>query len=67
MSDEQQQPTLDDLRLSYAISCDDRDMSLYRYNRDAGVAEWERIRDEAYERFDNLIAREILQTKEATK
>ena len=49
-------PTTDEVRLAYATSRDDRDMSKYRYDLNAAGAEWDRIRDESYAEFDRWLA-----------
>ncbi len=37
-------PEADEMILAYAVYKDSRDMRKYKYDIDAGVAEWERIR-----------------------
>lgn len=56
MSDSGYTPSMEDIRLGFACYSDNRDMSLYKYDREAGLREWERIRDEAFAKFDAAVA-----------
>lgn len=56
MSDSGYTPSMEDIRLGFACYSDNRDMSLYKYDREAGLREWERIRDGAFAQFDRALA-----------
>jgi len=48
-------PEADEMILAYAVYKDSRDMQKYKYDIDAGVAEWERIRNKAYAEANRFI------------
>ena len=48
-------PEADEMILAYAVYKDSRDMQKYKYDIDAGTAEWERIRNKAYAEANRFI------------
>jgi hypothetical protein len=48
-------PEADEMILAYAVYKDSRDMRKYKYDIDAGTAEWERIRNKAYAEANRFI------------
>lgn len=49
-------PTTEGVRLAYAMSLDTRSPKDYKYDQNAAIAEWDRIRDAAHAAFDCWLA-----------